>query len=165
MKFAIRIFMCLFLAAAVSPACKNTSVKFPVVTPEEVATKFFRLLADGGRLTNQEAHKMVSTKYGEMSPDNFRKLTENFQSTRSKIKVVQATLPKEPNKHGDWVAVVKLEASTPSRFEGDFVTSSQVNLILDETTHEWQIDYNAETIDESAFMKAPQDANGTDLAK
>lgn len=165
MKFAIRLFICLFLAAAVSPACKNTSVKFPVVTPEEVAAKFFRLLADGGRLSNQEAHKMVSTKYGDVSPDNFRRMTENFQSTTSKIKVVQATLPKDVNKHGDWVAMVKLEVKTPSRFGDDFITSSQINLILDEESHEWQIDYNAETIDESSFMKAPQEANGTELAK
>lgn len=107
---------------------------------------------------------MVSTKYGEMTPDSFRKWTENFGSAQTKIKVAQAILPKEPNKNGDWVAVVKLAVSAPSMFDANFTTSSQLNLILDKVSNEWQIDFNAETIDESAFMKEPTNANGTELA-
>lgn len=164
MKFAVRLFLCLFVVIAVSSACTKAQAKFPEAKPEEVATKFFKLLADGGRLSNQEAYKMVSSKYGEISPDAFRKWTENYGSVQSKIKVTQSVLPKQPNKNGDWIAVVKLEVKTPSKFNDNFTTSSQMNLILDKASNEWQIDYNADTIDESAFMKAPQDANGTELA-
>ncbi len=158
MKLAIRFFVCLFLVVAVSPACTKTQTKFPEAKPEEVATKFFQLLADGGRLATQEAHKMVSTKYVSMNADSFRKWTENFGSSQSKIKVAEAAIAKERNKNGDWVAMVKLEVSSPSIFDANFTTSSQLNLILDETANEWKIDFNADTIDETAFIKAPQEA-------
>lgn len=164
MKFAIRLYICFILAAAVSPGCTKATAKFPDTTPAEVATRYFKLLADGGRLSNQEAYKMVSTKYGEISADSFRKWTENYGSTPSKVRVVSTALPKEPNKNGDWVAAVKLEVSAPSKFDDNFKTTSQINLILDKASNEWQIDFNAETIDESAFMKAPQNADGSALA-
>ncbi len=164
MKRVMRAFICLFLAFGVFSACTKAQAKFPDAKPEEVASRFFKLLADGGRLANQEAYKMVSTKYGVMNIDSFRKWTENYGTSQAKIKVLQSLLPKEPNKNGDWVAVVKLEVSAPSKFEDSFKTTSQLNLILDKTSNEWQIDFNAETIDETAFIKAPQDANGTELA-
>ncbi|MBI5637488.1 MAG: hypothetical protein HZA03_05900 [Nitrospinae bacterium] len=164
MKFVMRAFVCLILAAAVSPGCTKKSANFPETTPELVATRFFKLLADGGRLANQEAFKMVSTKYGVVSIDSFRKWTENIGSSKSKIKVAQTILPKEPNKNGDWVAVVKLEVSSPSLFDADFTTSSQMNLILDEKAGEWQVDFNAETIDETAFMKDTAGANSAEAA-
>lgn len=105
---------------------------------------------------------MVSTKYGAISIDSFRKWTENIGSSQSKIKVAQTILPKEPNKNGDWIAVVKLEVTSPSLFDANFTTSSQINLILDEKAGEWQIDFNAETIDESAFMKDSAGVNSAE---
>lgn len=164
MKFVVRALFCLILAAAFSPACTKTQVKFPETKPEEVASRFFKLLADGGRLSNQEAYKMVSTKYGVMNIDSFRKWTENYGSSQAKITIAQSTIAKERNKNGDMLAMVRLEVSSPSIFDANFKTSSQLNLILDEKANEWQIDFNAETIDESGFLKAPQDANGTELA-
>jgi len=117
---------------------------------------FFKLLQDPGRLSNQEALKMVSTKYIDMSPDSFRKWTENFSSSESKIKIVGTILPKERTKSGDWVATVNLEIQTPSLFGDYFTSTSKLNLILDEKEKEWKIDFIADTIDESQFMTASQ---------
>ncbi len=117
---------------------------------------FFKLLQDQGRLSNQEALKMVSTKYVELSPGNFRKWTENFSSSESKIKIVSTTLPKERTKSGDWVATVNLEIKTPSLFGDYFTSTSKLNLILDEKEKEWKIDFVADTVDESQYMSAAQ---------
>ncbi len=164
MKYVLRTFIWPLLATIVFIGCTKPQAKFPEAKPEEVASRFFKLLADGGRLSNQEAFKMVSTKYGVMDIDSFRKWTENYGTAQSKIKVLQAVLPAKPNKSGDWIAVVKLEVNTPSIFDANFKTSSQVNLILDQKANEWQIDFNADTIDESTFVKESQTADGTELA-
>jgi hypothetical protein len=135
---------------------KGSAPNFPEKSPAEVATMFFKLLQDPGRLSNQEALKMVSTKYIDMSPDSFRKWTENFSSSESKIKIVGTILPKERTKSGDWVATVNLEIQTPSLFGDYFTSTSKLNLILDEKEKEWKIDFIADTIDESQFMTASQ---------
>ncbi len=164
MKYVLKAFICSLAVMVVFLGCTKKQTKFPDTRPEEVASRFFKLLADGGRLSNQEAFKMVSTKYGAMNIDSFRKWTENYGTGQAKLKVVQTVLPKEPNKNGDWIAVVKLEVSTPSIFGDNAKTSSQLNLILDEKANEWQIDFNADTIDESGFLKESPTANGTELA-
>ncbi|MBI3581764.1 MAG: hypothetical protein HY098_06780 [Nitrospinae bacterium] len=135
---------------------KGKAPTFPEKSPAEVATTFFKLLQDQGRLSNQEALKMVSTKYIELNPDSFRKWTENFGTSASKIKVVGTTLPMARTKSGDWVATVNLEIKTPSLF-GDFFTStSKLNLILDEKEKEWKVDFVADTVDETQYMTASQ---------
>jgi hypothetical protein len=135
---------------------KGKAPNFPEKSPAEVATIFFKLLQDQGRLSNQEALKMVSTKYMEINPDSFRKWTENFGSAESKIKIVGTTLPKERTKSGDWVATVNLEIKTPSFFGDSFTSTSKLNLILDEKEKEWKVDFVADTVDESHFMAASQ---------
>ncbi len=135
---------------------KGNAPNFPEKSPAEVATVFFKLLQDPGRLSNQEALRMVSTKYIELSPASFRKWTENFGSSESKIKIVGTTLPKARTKSGDWVATVDLEIKTPSMFGDYFTSTSKLNLILDEKEKEWKVDFVADTIDETQFMTAAQ---------
>lgn len=135
---------------------KSNAPNFPEKSPAEVATIFFKLLQDPGRLSNQEALKMVSTKYVELSPASFRKWTENFGTSELKIKIVGTTLPKARTKSGDWVATVNLEIKTPSLFGDYFTSTSKLNLILDEKEKEWKVDFVADTVDESQFMKAAQ---------
>jgi len=146
-------------------ACTNgskTSGK-PQKSPDVVVTEFFKLLADGGRLANQEAQKMIANKYGEIAPDVFRKWTRGY-SPESKISVVETLQSKEKTKDGDLLALVKLKIETPSIFGDPFVSSSSINLILDEETNSWKIDFLAQTIDESEFRKVNMTA-GLELEK
>lgn len=108
-------------------------------------------------MTNLEALKLVSTKYSEVSPDNFRKWTESYTKGMT-FKTKETIMPKEPNSKGDMVATVKLEVQSPSVFGGTFSSTSQINLILDEKKNEWKIDFMADTIDEEQFRKAPAEA-------
>jgi len=172
MKSVSHLLLGIVMAATLMTGCtKSKQAKFPETSPAEVTTRFFRLLADGGRLTAKEAQKMVSTKYGVMNEDNFRKQTENFGSAKSKIKVVNTTLPQSASKKGDWIAVVNLEVETPSMFSDTFKSTSQINLILDEKANEWKVDFAGDTIDDAGFKSAPQEAkapevtdNGTNTA-
>lgn len=165
MRFGRFFFICTLLIASIVAGCnRNKQVKFPDTTPQETVTQFFRLLADGGRLSSQEALKMVSTKYGEINQENFRKWTENFGASRSKIKIVNTTLPQTPDKKGNWIAVVKLEVNAPSMFGDSFTSTSQINLILDEKEKEWKIDFLGDTIDESSFRGFAEQPNGTNTA-
>ncbi len=165
MRVGTRLLLCALLIVVVASGCtKNKKAKFPDIPPQEVAVRFFRLLADGGRLTLQEAQKMVSTKYGVISEDNFRKWTENFGSTKNTIKVVKSVLPQAPNKKGEWIATVNLEVKTPSMFSDSYTSTSQINFILDEKENEWKVDFMGDTLDEAQFKAAPLDADGTELA-
>ncbi len=136
---------------------KEEKSKFPKTPPDKVVMRFFELLAQGGKLTTKEALRMVSFKYSALDDNLFRRWTQQFNGD-SKIKIVKTTLPKEPNKRGDLIAVVKLEVQTPSSFGGSFSTFSTINLILDDEAHEWKIDFLATTLDEDKFFKAPTDA-------
>lgn len=169
MKSGLKIAFPFLLALAFVAGCakKADQSKMPATSPQDVVTRFYQLLSDGGRLSLQEAKKMISEKYGAINDDSFRKWTSDFGSAKSSIKVVSATLPQTPNKKGDWVAVVKMEVKTPSMFDDNFTTTSQVNLILDEKANEWKVDFMGDTIDESGFMAAPQQAapaDGTEMA-
>lgn len=154
--------MAIAIFVSVSACSKGKGqAKPPAASPEQVVTKFFELLSEGGKLTNLEALKMVSSKYGEMSPDNFRKWTENY-SKDTTFKVKETTIPKDPNSKGDWVASVKLEVQNPSKFGGTFSTTSQMNLILDEKSNEWKIDFMAETINEEQYRNLPAEARAVE---
>lgn len=165
-RFAPSFCILLLTIAFFAPACtsnKSDEMKFPEKTPELVVSQFFELLANRGRLNNQEAFRMVSTKYIELDQSNFRKWTENLNSD-SKITVAGTTLPTEPNRHGAWVAIVALNVSTPSMFGDAFTTTSKIGLILDSETNEWKIDFLGDTIDDSDYQKMSPEA-GLDPAE
>jgi hypothetical protein len=149
--------MAAIITVAAIACSKGSASKKPATPPDQVVTKFFELLSDGGKLTNLEALKMVSAKYTEVTPDNFRRWTENYTKETS-FKIKEIITPKEPNSKGDMVVIVKLEVQSPSTFGGTFSTTSQMNLILDEKSNEWKIDFMAETIDEEPFRKMPAEA-------
>lgn len=151
------LLMAAIVTVAADGCSRGADSKKPATPPDQVVTKFFQLLSEEGKLTNMEALKMVSSKYSEVSPDNFRKWTESYTREMS-FKVKETIIPKEPNSKGDMVATVKLEVQSPSTFGGTFSTTSQMNLILDEKTNEWKIDFIADTIDEEPFRKAPAEA-------
>lgn len=153
-----KLFLLIAFSVITAIGCsKGTVSKKAATPPDQVVTKFFELLAEGGKLTNLEALKMVSTKYGDVSPDNFRKWTENYTKETS-FKIKETTIAKEPNSKGDLLATVKLEVETPSTFGGTFTSTSQMNLILDEKANEWKIDFVAETINEEQFRNMPAEA-------
>lgn len=149
--------MAVIITVAAVACSKGSSSPKPATPPDQVVTKFFQLLSEGGKLTNLEALKMVSTKYSEVSPDNFRKWTESYTKEIS-FKAKETIIPKEPNSKGDMVATVKLEVLSPSTFGGTYSTTSQINLILDEKTNEWKIDFMADTIEEDQFRTAAAEA-------
>lgn len=136
---------------------KGAPSKPPATPPDQVVTKFFELLAEGGKLTNLEALKMVSAKYSQVSPDDFRRWTENYKNDTS-FKARDTIIPKERNAKGDLVATVMLDVQNPSTFGGTFTTTSKINLILDEKSNEWKIDFMADTINEEDFRSMPTEA-------
>ncbi len=143
---------------------KAPEKKEPKMPPGQVVTKFFDLLAENGKLTNREAFTMLSGARQEISQDSFRRWTESF-SGDTKVRVVKTILPEKPNDRGEMIAVVMLEAETPSTFGGTFTTTSKMHLILDEETNEWKIDYIGDSIDESDFKNAPADAKAEDAGE
>jgi len=156
-KTAIKILIAILAFTMTSACSKKEGVEFPKTSPEEVVTRFFSLLAEGGKITTKEAQGMVSTKYGELDPNDFRRWTRDF-SAESKIKVTGVLLPKKPNAKGDWIARVNLEVQTPSTFGGYFTTTSKIHCILDETSKSWKIDFMADTINEDSYRSAPTEA-------
>ncbi len=159
MKLSSKLLITAVSLSLAFAACSKKKEKtgLPSTPPGQVVLRFFDLLAEGGKLTTKEAMKMISDKYTHLDLNIFRKWTQNY-SGESKIKVLETIIPKEKNKSGDIVAMVKLEVLTPSMFGGDFKSTSRMNLILDEEANEWKIDFLADTIDEASFLKAPKEA-------
>lgn len=158
MRISIRFIVSVVLAIGLFYGCtKNETARFPDTPPAEVVEHFYGLIGEGGKLSIREALTMVSTKYRVMDQNDFRRWTERFSSD-TKYKVLKTDLPAARNKGGDMIAAVKLEVKTPSSFGDYFVTTSQVNLILDTEDNRWKIDFMADSIDESAFLTAPAEA-------
>ena len=150
--------MLVLIAAFVAVGCdRSTKFTFPEVPPDKVVVKFFELLGEGGKLTNREALHMVSDRNSGISQDNFRRWTENY-SKETKLTIIKTTLPEKRSSNGDWIAQVELEVNTPSLFGGFFTTSSKINLILDEKTNSWKIDFLAETLEEDGYRALPAEA-------
>jgi len=106
----------------------------------------------------KEAHQMLTDRFGPVDPNSFRKWVQEFEKG-TKIKILETQTPKEKTKGGFFLAIVKMEVATPSIFGEPFISTSQMNLVLDEKTNEWKIDFLAQTIDyENEFKKAPVEA-------
>jgi len=155
--------LALVIAAAIvlAAGCSRTEKpagKLPATPPDQVVIKFFSLLGQGGKLTLKEAHQMVTDKFGPVDEDSFRKWVQDFDKD-TKIKIVETKLPSEKSKGGFYIASVKMEVAIPSMFGDPFISPSQMNLILDEKTNEWKIDFLANSIDkELEYKKAPAEA-------
>ena len=155
-----------FLVLSLLTGCEKSEseFEFPDTPPDQVVLRFFDLLGKGGKLTSKEALQMVSARHSTLNPNSFRKWTQDF-SEDSKVKITKTIMPKSRNKNGDFVASVLLETTIPSMFEDSFTSTSRMNLILDEDSNEWKIDFTADTINEESFLKAPADANARNLPK
>ncbi len=153
---------------AVGFACSNKKEdivqNFPEVPPDRVVEKFYGLISEGGKLTTKEALTMVSTKYRELSLGDFRRWTESY-SPETKFTVKETIMPTAPDKDGDWIAVTKLEVKTPSSFSDYFITTSQINLILDQADNKWKIDFLADSIYEEDYKNAPAEARAEEGAE
>ncbi len=128
--------------------CSLHPQKLPTETPEKVVDKFFKLLAEGGPSSLAEARKMVSDKYYNLSEDNFKKWVESYPAT-AEIKNLQSNIIK--GKKNEMIAQVTLEYSVPSDFGGAFTSKSKMNLILDNKSNTWKIDFLAETLPEDQY--------------
>lgn len=146
------------LFLVVSVGCDQKSAnKLPATPPDQVVMRFFDLLSEGGKLTNKEAHQMISARYGDVDPDTFRRWTENFDN-RSKVTITETKIADTPDKNGEIIATVLMKIATPSLFGGEFTTTSRMNLLLDKERNVWRIDFLAQTIDEEAYRNGPAEA-------
>lgn len=133
-------------------ACSGSRVELPKESPEEVVKRFYFLLSQKGKATATEARKLISTKYGEIDEDVFRRWTEQYDP-ETKIKIIDSSISNKKDAKGNIIATVTVEYSVPSTLGSPFTSKSQTNLILDEKEKRWKIDFTAETKDEESFKK------------
>lgn len=132
--------------------CSGSQVDLPKESPEEVVKRFYFLLSQKGKAPAAEAHKLISTKYGNIEDDTFMRWTEQFDP-ETKIKIIDSSISNKRDAKGNILAKVTVEYSVPSVFGSPFTSKSQTNLILDEREKRWKIDFTAETKDEEGFRK------------
>lgn len=142
---------------------KKEEIGLPATPPDQVVLRFFDLISKSGKLTTKEAMRMMSRQNSRLDPNTFRKWTQGY-GKESKIKIIETIISKQRNKSGDLVATVRMEILSPSVFGGDFTSTSNMNLVLDEEVNKWKIDFMAETINEEDFLKAPKEARAEPLA-
>ena len=130
--------------------CSSSQQKLPEETPEKVVEKFFKLLGEGGPSSLAEARKMVSDKYYLPTEENFKRWVDQYPSS-TEIKNIQSKIIKD--KRDEKIAQVTLEYSVPSDFGGTYTAKSSVNLILDNKSNSWKIDFTAETLPEESYKK------------
>jgi len=153
-----------FLIFLVTASCtsKKEETVLPSTAPGKVVLRFFDLISEGGKLTTMEAMKLISPKTSRVDQNTFRKWTQEF-SKESKIKIIETIIRKQRDKDGFLMASVKMEVLSPSIFGGDFKSTSNMNLILNEEENKWEIDFLAQTVNEDNFLKAPKDARAVPL--
>ena len=107
--------------------------------PEEVVRKFYSYINDGGPTSLGEAFKLVSKKHHNISEDNFNSIVLNYPEDL-KVKVVNGKIL-------DDKAIVPIEYTTASSFGGVYTVKTDVNLIVDEKSKSWKIDFAGDTYD------------------
>lgn len=105
--------------------------------PEEVVKKFYSYVSEGGSSSLSEAYKLISTKHFILTEDKFKGIVLNYPSDM-KVKVLGGRVIKDR-------AVVSIEYKMASTFGGDFTTTTEINLDLDEKSKSWKIDFTGET--------------------
>ena len=128
--------------------CSFHQQKLPKETPEKVVDRFFKLLAEGGPSSLAEARKMVSDKYFFPTEYQFKTWVEAYPAN-SEIKNLKSNILSKSGK--DVIVQVTLEYAVPSEFGGSFTSTSKMNLILDDKTNSWKIDFTAETLPEESY--------------
>lgn len=124
--------------------------KLPEEAPEKVVEKFFKLLAEGGRSSLSEARKMVSDKYYLPTEEQFKKWVEYYPHD-AEIENLQNSIIKD--KRDEVIAQVTFEYTVPSDFGGTYTAKSVMNLILDDKSNSWKIDFTAETLPEDSYKQ------------
>ncbi len=145
-----KLFSLLIIAVFVI-GCSSAKQPSPEETPEKVVERFFKLLSEGGPSSLAEARKMISDKYYMPSESSFKKWVENYPSS-TEIKNLRSAIIK--NKRDEVVAQVTLDYTIPSQFGGTLTAKSTMNLILDNKSNTWKIDFTGETLPEESFDKA-----------
>lgn len=130
--------------------CSSSKQKLPEETPEKVVERFFKLLGEGGPSSLAEARKMVSDRYYLPTEENFKRWVDQYPSS-TEIKNLQSKIVKD--KKNEKIAQVTLEYTVPSDFGGTYTAKSSVNLILDNKSNSWKIDFTAETLPEESYKK------------
>lgn len=130
--------------------CSSSKQKLPEETPEKVVERFFKLLGEGGPSSLAEARKMVSDRYYLPTEENFKRWVDQYPSS-TEIKNLQSKIVKD--KKNEKIVQVTLEYSVPSDFGGTYTAKSSVNLILDNKSNSWKIDFTAETLPEETYKK------------
>lgn len=108
-------------------------------SPQEVVAKFYGYINDGGPTSLGEAYKLVSKKHHNISEDNFNSIVLNYPEDL-KMKTINGKMLEDK-------AIVTIEYSVPSSFGGDYVVETDINLIVDEKTKSWKIDFAGDTYD------------------
>ncbi len=130
--------------------CSSSKQKLPEETPEKVVERFFKLLGEGGPSSLAEARKMVSDRYYLPTEENFKRWVDQYPSS-TEIKNLQSKIVKD--KKNEKIVQVTLEYTVPSDFGGTYTAKSSVNLILDNKSNSWKIDFTAETLPEETYKK------------
>lgn len=106
-------------------------------SPEEVVKKFYSYVGEGGSSSLGEAYKLISTKHFILTEDKFKGIVLNYPSDME-VKVLSGRVIKDR-------AVVSIEYKMASAFGGDFITTTEIHLDLDEKSKSWKIDFTGET--------------------
>lgn len=108
-------------------------------SPEEVVKKFYSYISDGGPTSLGEAFRLISTRPQAMSEDSFNSIVLNYPKDL-KVKVNSGRLI-------DNKAIVPIEYTTASAFGGDYTVKTEINLVIDENSKSWKIDFAGDTYD------------------
>src|SRR3989304_441106 len=130
--------------------CSSSQQKFPEETPEKVVERFFKLLGEGGPSSLADARKKVTNRLYLPTEENFKRWVDQYPSS-TEIKNLQSKIVKD--KKNEKIVQVTLEYSVPSDFGGTYTPKSSVNLILDNKSNSWKIDFTAETLPEESYKK------------
>jgi len=106
-------------------------------TPEEVVTKFYAFIGEGGPSSLDEAYRMLSKGENTISEDRFRSIVTNYP-TDLRVNVIKGRVLEHQ-------AIVPIEYKTASSFGGDYTIKSDVILNLDVNANSWKIDFTSDT--------------------
>lgn len=105
--------------------------------PEEVVKKFYAYVGEGGSSSLAEAYKLISTKNFTLTEDKFKGIVLNYPKGMA-VKIVGSKI-------FDDRAVVTIEYKIASTFGGEFTSTTDINLDLDQKSKSWKIDFTGET--------------------
>ncbi|MBI5233755.1 MAG: hypothetical protein HY880_05315 [Deltaproteobacteria bacterium] len=138
----------IMVAFVILSACGKSKTSLPAEGPEEVVTRFYAYLKEGGPTTLGEAYRLISTKRYTMYEDIFKDTAKKYPKDLE-IKVIGSIINEKEER-----AVVTIEYKAPSAFGGYFTSQTDVALELDKESKSWKIDFTGETYEENPSMYA-----------